>query len=66
MRQTYGFSHRAGNEVNSFIGLLFSLECIKYQRGVAQLVVRTASGSSQGNLPMKAVLSIVKFRGRGT
>jgi hypothetical protein len=25
MRQTYGFSHRAGNGVNPFIGLLFSL-----------------------------------------
>jgi hypothetical protein len=26
MRQTYGFSHRAGTEINSALGLLFSLE----------------------------------------
>ena len=28
--------------------------------------VRTASGSSQGNLPMQTMFAIVKFRGRGT
>ncbi len=41
MRQTYGFSHRAENEINSFIGLLFSLETqIDNYRGVAQLIAR--------------------------
>lgn len=39
--------------------------CIKY-RDVAQLVVRTACGSSQGKLPMQTGFAIVKFRGRGT
>ncbi len=28
--------------------------------------VRTASGSPETNLPMKAMLSVVKFGGRGT
>lgn len=28
--------------------------------------MRTACGSLQGNFPMKAMLSIMKFRGRGT
>lgn len=28
--------------------------------------VRSAGGTSQGNLPMATVLPIVKFRGRGT
>ena len=46
MRQTYGFSHRAGDEVNSSIGLLFSLmqyitfHHLHIYRGVAQLVAR--------------------------
>ena len=34
----------------------------KLRRGVAQLVVRIASGKSQGNLPMQAMAAIVKFR----
>lgn len=66
---------RGISSVQSVFGILGSREAngpcgsflvILYIGTNAQLVVRTESGSSQMSLPMKAMLSIVKFRGRGT